>query len=914
MMSKAIIFFTRKARLLDLGVSSRALTSILMGKEEIECVGIPSKSPKIFLVNDQLDIKEFKIKVWIQLIGIDEIAFIHHSAPDNSVIEFLHQKTTLSLKGSHQQNLPGYSLYRPLRKIIKMGGVDERDFDSLWELFQNASNRSRDIDITYEAGFESIVSSEYPIFSDVLLLLESFETSAIQPLKSWGITPLLIQEIVDVTPSDDYSLIIPCEINLKETGETVRRTEFYGIELGRKLRIDGFKGKILFVSVANSEEISRSKLNSIIHTIGHSFISLSSGIISWRDQLEKTRVLSDIEWYDITTNYCSKYGLAQQYLHNLHGIANDDSFSFDKKCQRIIECLKNIGALYNVDVQILRDQLDFNDLSEAVRLVENYCNEVIALNESTNEIEESTSIDRKPWSVLLVDDEITEEHQLVVELSKRVGKVYCTNNAQSAQEILAEDRQNGELITLVVSDYRLEKKENGHTVHQAIQGYMFLIDTAKDYPHKAKAALSALPRRFLLQSFKRMGIRANVYSKKDYLASANTLKILVEELLDQGEDSFNAIVRKPRISSEHWENFETFYSYHRCSRDYSSNEAYISEKARSYCLEYQREDNHFSVTLSNYSTQLSGKKKTPENPKAFKEFLEKMVCRRAILWYARYGTPAVIDSPEDVMHFLKGPAYTGSESKNDATNKINTNLAIRLKEFPWNTTIEEKSWLIFDMKVDAHDIEQLESQENEILLLCETMIAERLAPFVSHVFPPNTFFRCKRWFTSAAYFPELTLDQIDIQLKVCTTLRARVQVLTEDPKSLKGISRSLRRFYNYLTKAVVPFLRKRKEEKSNAQTISISNEEKRTRVIEKAKKKFANDPESLEGIEATAYLFFSENAEACETMGVSKCFNLFQDYHNKYSPKPSRHRDYDDIAFAVKDESALDFLDELDES
>ena len=421
------------------------------------------------------------------------------------------------------------------------------------------------------------------------LYIDHLSQPAVANFKAIGIKVLRPSQLLTRTLQDSDNLVVLCEQDRDKEDNAVKRTDLYGIHLVQELRRKGFKGKVLFVSFLTRRYIAQNKLkHSIINAIGHGFSRLPTHPQNWFAELKTIKTLDEVEWYDIDTNYCNKAGLAQQELHALNGLLNDASFDPAYIKTQIHTCLLKIGNLYSVNCAEYEQTLDYTNLAQTIRAVSDYCDEVIR----THNFETKSAYlkpHKQPWSILLLDDEIKPNHRLVRDLEVQVEQVFCVQTATAAETILANNSEEGYKIALIIADYRLfetAKTDSQVQIHQPKQGYKFLMETAAKYPYLGLAALSALPRKFLLQSFKRMGIRVDIYSKKDYFESDATRKILVDELVEKGLESFEAINRLPRMATEVWTYYEPFYAHHRSRLDYYANEQYIATKAQEYCHSY----------------------------------------------------------------------------------------------------------------------------------------------------------------------------------------------------------------------------------------------------------------------------------------------------------------------------------------
>lgn len=697
---------------------------------------------------------------------------------------------------------------------------------------------------------------------------------AVANFKALGIKVLRPTQLLTMTLQDSDNLVVLCELNRDKEDNTVKRTDLHGIHLVQELRRKKFKGKVLFVSFLTRRYIAQNKLkHSIINAIGHGFSRLPTHPQNWFEEFKTIKILDEVEWYDIDTNYCNKAGLAQQELHALNGILNDASFDAAYVKTQIHNCLLKIGALYSVNCAEYEKTLDYTDLAQAIRAVSSYCNQII--RDSIFETATAySSTPKQPWSILLLDDEITADHQLVKDLEAQVERVFCVQTAAAAETILANNSEKGYKIALVLSDYRLfetAKTDSQVQIHQPKQGYKFLMETAAEYSYLALAALSALPRKFLLQSFKRMGIRVDIYSKKDYFESDATRKILVDELVEKGREGFENISRLPRQVTEVWAYYEPFYAYHRSQPDYHANERYIATRSEAYCHSYPNP--YFDLT--GYTTELKSKTKTPAKPKVFQEFLEKMVCRRAVLWYSQTRK---IDSLVELFKFLKGRNYkevddSGKQKEeNTAKNQINRCLGLQLTNFPWTATIEERDWLT---RMGLEGIEKLEAREAKFLNLAEAVFKELN---FDNLPSPNTFPKCRLWLKTGRNQLPKTIEPL---LKTTKKLLGELKIIYPNLHAKQPTEpKAPLNFYYYLLRLKGQIIRL--QNAVQAGTLPTDLESLKQKIIQKARTEFSKNYELAEGMEASAILFFEElKTKGEKYANFNAYYKAFKTYHKQ---------------------------------
>ncbi|MGF7078861.1 hypothetical protein [Mucilaginibacter sp. UYCu711] len=551
-------------------------------------------------------------------------------------------------------------------------------------------------------------------------------------LTSWFAHSVIVNSyddlLLNLSITDFSYIVILCELSCQENGATVKLQALYGIELAKKLRRADINLPIIFASVFSRKQAYANKLDrGIINSIGHGFIQLPFSKEQLLEVFSMVKPLNDLELYDVVHNYCSLPGMVKMLLHSLNGLQSSGLESGEEKDiikGKINNAIIQIYSLFSQKSgQVLHEfnirfpNLTRENLNDAIRFVENIGTELM---ETYAPSERSGSLVKAKgnWALLLLDDEITNSHTIVKKLKERDVRVFCAQTAEEAQSFLISKNK----IVLVLSDYRLEVEVDGLKIHQLVQGYQFLKELSIDRPSYLRlAALSSLPRKFLMQSFRHYGIRVEVFSKKDYLENFSTIEILCDDLVDMGNENMEAIVRLPRITSDTWEFFEPYYRHHRNSFNYQTGEDYVNLRSKLYCEGIVK--NEYPFNLKGYTALNFDAKKAKvqhsqdsmdDDPliseKYYKIFLEKCICRRVAIWYSQYNQDWQL---KDVLKIIKGNEYTGDEKETTAKNQINYNLALSLAEYPWNMTVEEKQWLIYQMNI--RDIEVTEEQESALL-------------------------------------------------------------------------------------------------------------------------------------------------------------------------------------------------------
>jgi len=688
-------------------------------------------------------------------------------------------------------------------------------------------------------------------------------------------------------------ILILCELNKDEKNEHIKLQDMYGIKLAQDLRLMCVNIPILFSSFLTRKMVFANRPErEIINTIGHNFLQLPTTSKRIVEEMKKILPLNKLELYDIQNTYCRKEGMVRELAHRL---SDFKYFDLNVKSQEeikeyIYKAVLSIADVYNDNpkdfLEVLGNKYsDLNDqnINEIITEIGRYGERIISEHSPILFIESFTNT--KSWKLLWLDDEANTDHKLILLLKKHGVEVILCPTAEIATKYLEEDWGKDNKINVILGDYRLYENIDEVKVHQKVQGYTFLNKIAESGRMIRLAALSALPRKFLLHSFKNFNIRTEIFSKRDYLEDDNTIKLLCDELIDIGDENEEAIVRLPRITSEYWKYFEPFYSYHRNSFNYMENELYISEKAKIYCDgliqdEYKFELSGYTVALGRDlpTKEAKAKKKVkndkdekrkggriyekeekivsikdPSKEKYYEEFINKMICRRVAIWYTQYNPNYTL---KDVHRILKGKKFTGTETVLASKNQINTNLALKLSEFPWNMTVEEKRWLVYDMKIIG--IGEKEKQEESLLSFSSEQVVlwlnnnQAFSEF-HNTKKLNTFSHIRKILNQVSVKIHEHLDNLNSLLCLITTCKTEIARIVPENESktetvllfekyLKLLENKLRRINK------IPIIQK---------ITNVEWEVLKSRITKKALGKLTST-EDKQTLESIAWLFFNE--------------------------------------------------------
>lgn len=513
------------------------------------------------------------------------------------------------------------------------------------------------------------------------------------------------------------SIIILCELNWSLRDSFVSMQHLQGIELGKDLRRTyDLNIPVLFVSFHSLVDIFNAE-REIITAIGHDFYQLPALPQEFKTFITKefgdngtTRKLSMMELNDIKSFYCSKEGILSHELHYLNHYLNFNITveNHDSTYVELKNSICKIHDLFLVDAtkalvsfQVGYSTLTKNNISEAVGHIIRLGNDLLKnYGEKTNGIltKEKTT-EQYRWKVLLLDDQINEQHELVQRMKTNNINVICVDNAVDATKVLLKDWNTENSIMVVIADYRLYEYREGVKRHQKTQGYQFLKDIASTDHLVRLVAFSGLQRKFLLNSFKHYNIRTEVKSKTDYLSSEQTQQFFCDEIIELAEENLEVIEAMPSKCAGFEKTLKDAYKEFRMHPDYNKMESNISLTAKEYVLEIQQQINDsVEIRIGAIDNIKSPLAKTRKDQEAFfKRFQNYLVARRIALWlYAsnKKGLQVNIDSRK-IAEILTDQMYPS-----DAYRQIlSTNLGLSLDDFPKNITLEERRWLHYEMQL-----------------------------------------------------------------------------------------------------------------------------------------------------------------------------------------------------------------------
>lgn len=369
-----------------------------------------------------------------------------------------------------------------------------------------------------------------------------------------------------------------CIVVLLETNiEGEHRTNFKGIEIIKTLRKDKrYKGLIVAYSTYTEEHFRNRKDAKILFTSGTRLRRFTKKGID-ADEIENLILnvpkLSEDLLDDIHYNVFDTKGIIHELLHNLKNeltsVAKESSINqiiesanhkfedYKKQLLREIDpqnipdfnnLFSSLVSETNADIeQHWKDNEDKTSFkySNAGNQISKFTNQIVALAPKSNEDEENTQDEKINWQVLFYDDE--DDIRIIVEEYFDTKGVKC-HVAANEKEVYEKLKENGQLISLFISDIRLKEK-NGNWFDR--QGYDVIeqVSQRNDYP-LVYSVLTSKKGSINKRVQKKGKYDVLWFTKEDVLSNKNSFNIFFEAVKDYAEDNFNSNnVYQPDLSS-----------------------------------------------------------------------------------------------------------------------------------------------------------------------------------------------------------------------------------------------------------------------------------------------------------------------------------------------------------------------------
>lgn len=506
-------------------------------------------------------------------------------------------------------------------------------------------------------------------------------------------------------------IVILCELDNDENDNKTKLQNLYGIELAKKLRLIGCKLPIIFTSFLSRKQVyNNNPEHGIISSIGHKFIRLPVDFKVFEVELSKMRPLTDSELRDVQISACNPEGIVNSRIHQISGISNKLLHEGSKAAKDdLLNCLIEIHKAYSVspdeaisEFNIHYHELNNDNIDNAFTFVNTIGKHLIAkFSNNKNSLSIDGEYTKKPWKLLLLDDELTKESTLISNLNKLGVEAICTNNAEDAIKALTKDNNLRGKISVILTDYRLYKpiSEDGIIEQQDTQGYTFLQDVGKRFQSRILAGIvySGLPRQFLLETYGSYRIRPEIYSKIDFkLNDAGAINYLSSRIIEIGDANYNALLALPLGNASWVQNLHEYYLLYRNQPNYLTRERDISDECTLWVNSYMNGEVQPSPMIKGEGFTPKWDKDELDIPETLKRYEAYYKTRRLAQFLKVYlENRKVKEYKNRIAEHLM--VKTKKRTVGSIKQFFSTALGLSLDEFPFGATIEELCWFEYDL-------------------------------------------------------------------------------------------------------------------------------------------------------------------------------------------------------------------------
>jgi len=302
---------------------------------------------------------------------------------------------------------------------------------------------------------------------------------------------------------------------------------------------------------------------------------------------------------------------------------------------------------------------------------------------------------KRRWQVLFIDDEL-ETRNTVVELF-RIKEIFChpADSAQDAFEILKKDSQNANLISVIISDYRLYLNgDSNFDLWQDLQGPQILkqIHYNPDFKkHYAYVILTQKSSKIRNQISKSHKFYILYFNKKDVLADVNHgFNIFCQRIIEIGSEAFLRKFDTP--DSAVWTHgsdrvkpgLSFYYRLHVESFDYEQAEKDIITVS---LAEIENIKKNISLNANyEYQCSLILESSYRNENELLKKFRKNILIPRRIIWYFLNGKIKNADEIFELFDDSKQENDKDNIEKNKLRRKkalYNKSLGISIKMDEW---------------------------------------------------------------------------------------------------------------------------------------------------------------------------------------------------------------------------------------
>jgi hypothetical protein len=505
-------------------------------------------------------------------------------------------------------------------------------------------------------------------------------------------------------------VIILCELLFNQYDQPARRQEMTGIAIAREVRLTQPKllAPFIFVSFLPFKKLVEGRADrELLRAVGHHFLQLPATPGEFRKLFKSIKPLSELELADIRYNALRPDGIISAQLHQLPGlILRAEHTGLQVIKQELVSFLQIMhDAFHKNPHAVLQEfrtefaQINAGNLKPAIERVSKTAEELIkAYKKDISGFDPSENQPERPWLLLLLDDELGEDSLLVRLLKKKGVTTACRRTAKDAMVVLAKDDKYRGKITVILTDYRLnEKNADEVTVQQPTQGYTFLNQVAGRFQSTLLSAVvySGMPRQFLFDTVRGLGLRTEFYSKKDFaIDDERALNHLADRIVEIGERNFEALEALP-LGNVSWQEIQPTYQSYRSLPNYE-------ELERGHCDFCTTWISSFREGITPPTPMVKGEYFADKKNLSEKEQMDRFTAyyrtrRLAQYLYLLLEKPGKSDETRETVASILKPSYTPGKGQKLTDRFFSQTLALSLLEFPASCTIEELCWLEYDM-------------------------------------------------------------------------------------------------------------------------------------------------------------------------------------------------------------------------
>jgi hypothetical protein len=506
------------------------------------------------------------------------------------------------------------------------------------------------------------------------------------------------------------SLIILCELKYNENDGPVKMQDFYGLVIAKLLRLRGVSLPIIFTSFFSRKQVYSDKPDrEIIKTIGHDFIQLPILTDLLLKLVKAGRKLTATEMTDVKLFACNPDGIVRAKIHQLPSIVQKLSTNGPLYVQReLIICIKEIHNAFQKNYEnylsefnSFFQEITVSNIDKALRIIIDKGNDLIDeyIRLKSNHPKAHPSV-KKPWKLLLLDDEIDTQSDLVRAVDNKGVDVICTHNAKGAFKALAKDNTFRGKIPLILTDYRLYEEVEELQIQQKTQGYTFLQEVGEQYQAKLITAIvySGMPRQFLLETFRTYKIRTEIYSKIDFrINDAGAINFLSDRIIEVGNANYMALLALP-LGNRGWENhLHGYYLKFRNLTDYEVREKAICDYCTLWVDQFRAGLKPTTPMIKGDAFEAKKNEKETETMRRFEAYYKtRRLAQYLYLYFSCIST--ITDIKREIAVYLM-PSNKSLKIKKTVDGFFSQILGLSPTEFPFGATIEELCWFEYDLNI-----------------------------------------------------------------------------------------------------------------------------------------------------------------------------------------------------------------------